>query len=59
MYKRVYTCLNDVHTCLYLNIYERVHTVYIPCTYMFINIPKCMYVFIHFEKCINMSVRRI
>ena len=29
MYKRVYTCLNDVHTCLYLNIYERVHTMYI------------------------------
>ena len=29
MYKRVHTCLNDVHTCLYLNMYERVHTVYI------------------------------
>ena len=29
MYKRVYTCLNDVHTCLHRNIYERVHTVYI------------------------------
>ena len=29
MYKRVYTCLNDVHTCLYWNIYESVHTVYI------------------------------
>ena len=47
---------------MYIHVYTGIFmNVYIPCTYMFINIPKCMYMFImiHFEKCLNMSVRRI
>ena len=57
--KLVYNCINVyIHVwTMYIHVYTWIFmNVYIPCTYMFINIPKCMYVFINFKKCMNMSV---
>ncbi len=46
LYKHVRTCLNNVHTCLHLQLCRHVYTMYIN-VYTFSEM--CIHVYIHFH----------